>query len=232
MTPEELQRWTECKERIAACHDCLDRWSPRIEQPLGVGEVPDPRCPVSILFVGVAPPPLGKDDDDEVGHFYSNPCDRLRLGLFHVLDSLFKTYMTHRNRDSRESGTAAFLDAGFFFVHAAKVRPCRGRSAPTRRIMRFCAQQHLAEEISVLQPQGICFLGATNAAPAAEAVFQRQVGEMPEQGEIRTVDGNKEWRGWVVATVQPVRGTKEGRNRVRAAKTIEQLRDVLAKTGR
>ena len=230
MTPEELERWTACKARIAACHECLDRWSPRIERPLGVGEVPDPHFPVSILFVGVAPPPLGKDDDDEVGHFYSNPCDRLRLGFFNVLDRVFKTDMTQRNRDSRGDGTAAFVNAGFFFVHAAKVRPCRGRSAPTRRIMRFCARQHLAEEIALLRPQGICFLGTTNAAPAAEAVLKRQVGEIPEQGEILASDGAKQWRGWVVATVQPVRGTKEGRNRERAAKTIELMRDALANT--
>ncbi len=228
MRPEELQRWTACKHRIAACHECLDRWSSRVEHPLGVDEIPNPCPDVSILFVGVAPPPLGTDDDDEVGHFYSNPCDRLRLGLFHVLDRVFKTEMTKRNRVSREAGTTAFLDAGFFFLHAAKVRPCRGRLAPTRRIMRFCAKQHLPDEITLLQPRGICFLGATNAAPAAEAVFRHRIGEVPEQGEIRSANGTDAWRGWVVATVQPVRGTKEGRNRERAARSIEQLRNTLA----
>lgn len=232
MTPEELQRWIECKQRIAACHECVDRWPSRVEHPLGVDEVPNPHRDVSILFVGVAPPPVGSDDDDEVGHFYSNACDRLRLGVFQVLDRIFTTDMTKRNRDSREAGTTAFIDTGFFFLHAAKVRPCRGRLAPTRRIMRFCAQQHLAEEICLLQPHGICFLGATNAAPAAEAVFRRRIGERPEQGEIRAADGNEVWRGWVVATVQPVRGTKEGRNRERATKAIEELRDALANTER
>lgn len=139
--------------------------------------------------------------------------------------------MTKRNRVSREDGTTAFLDAGFFFLHAAKVRPCRGRLAPTRRIMRDCAQQHLPAEISLLQPDGLCFLGATNAAPAAAAVFGHRIGEVPEQGEIHSADTIGAWRGWVVATVQPVRGTKEGRNRERAGRTIEQLRDAIATAG-
>jgi hypothetical protein len=98
--------------------------------------------------------------------------------------------------------------------------------------MRFCAQEHLAEEISILRPQGICFLGTTNAAPAAEAVFQRQIGEVPQGSEIPAADGKTGWRGWVVATVQPVRGTKEGRNRERAAEAIEHLRGALADPGR
>jgi hypothetical protein len=29
-----------------------------------------------------------------------------------------------------EAGTAAFLKAGLFFLHAAKVRPVRGRLSP------------------------------------------------------------------------------------------------------
>ena len=228
MRPDLLHRWAACKERIATCHECLDRWPSRVEQPLGVNEVPNPRRDVSILFVGVAPPPLGRDDDDEVGHFYSNSCDRLRLGLFHVIDRVFQTDITNQNSVSRDSGTMAFLDAGLFFLHAAKVRPCRGRLAPTRRVMRFCAQQHLRNEVALLQPRGICFLGATNAAPAAAAIFGRPIGEVPEQGEIRGKDETERWRGLVVVTVQPVRGTKEGRNRERAAKTVEQLRDALA----
>jgi uracil-DNA glycosylase len=226
MASEELQGWIACKEQIATCHECIDRWPLHVENPLSVEEVPNPPRDVSILFVGVAPPPLGSADDDEVGHFYSNPCDRLRLGLFHILDQIFKTEMTQRNRVSREAGTSAFLDGGFFFLHAAKVRPCRGRLAPTRRIMRFCAQHHLPDEIALLQPHAICFLGATNAAPAAETVFRHHIGEVPEQGVIRRADGTQAWRGWVAVTVQPVRGTKESRNRDRAAKSIEQLRKL------
>ena len=228
MNPEELRRWAECKERIASCHECLNHWSPRIEAPIGTKEVPNPKPPISILFVGVAPPPHGKDEDEDVGHFYSNPCDRLRVGLFHVIDRTYKTNLTKQNRDSREAGTTAFLDAGFFFLHAAKVRPCRGHSAPTVRIIRFCARLHLVEEICLLKPHGVCFLGTSYAAPAAEAIFGFPLGDDPKEVEIACADQKEGWRGLAVATVQPVRGTKEGRNRERTSKVIEGLRSGLA----
>lgn len=225
---EQLQIWTALKKRVAACHECIDRWPSRVEPPLLANEIPDPRRDISILFVGVAPPPIGCEDDDDVGHFYSNPSDRLRLGLFNVLDHLFESNITRQNRVSCDAGTAAFLDAGFFFVHSAKVRPCGGRLAPDREIMRFCAKQHLVQEIPILSPKAICFLGATNAAPAANAVFRRRIGELPEQVEIPGGNGINGWRGWVAVTVQPVRGTKQGSNRDRTAKVIDHLWHLIA----
>lgn len=140
---------------------------------------------------------------------------------------MFDTDLNRQNRVSREAGTRAFLEGGFFFVHAAKMHPCRGRLAPDRKIIRFCAKQHLAHEILLLRPKAVCFLGATNATPAAESVFRRRIGETPEPGEITGDDEIEEGRGWVAATVQPVRGTKEGRNWERAAKVIRQLKDHL-----
>jgi len=225
---QRLQLWAASKQRIAACHECLNRWPSKVEHPLLADEIPNPCRDIGILFVGVAPPPIGRENDADLGHFYSNPRDRLRLGLFHVLDHLFvECDLAQKNRLSCEAGTAAFIDAGFFFVHSAKVRPSGGRLAPDREIMRFCAKQHLAQEIPVLRPRAICFLGATNAAPAANAVFQHQIGEAPEKGEIRGEDGINCWRGWVAVTVQPVRGTKEGSNRERAAKVIDRLRHLI-----
>jgi uracil-DNA glycosylase len=93
--------------------------------------------------------------------------------------------------------------------------------------MRFCAKQHLEREILLLRPKAVCFLGATNASPAAESIFRHAIGETPETGEIRD-DGNEEWRGWVAVTVQPVRGTKEGPNRERAARVIARLKDLMS----
>ena len=94
--------------------------------------------------------------------------------------------------------------------------------------MRFCAVRHLVDEIELVQPRAICFLGVTNAGPAAESVFQRLIGEAPERAEIRRPDGTRGWEGWTSVTVQPVRGTKEdGRNRERVAKVIERLRDLV-----
>jgi uracil-DNA glycosylase len=85
----------------------------------------------------------------------------------------------------------AFLNAGLFFVRAAKVRPVRGRLSPDRSTMRFCATRHLVEEIELLQPKAICFLGATKAKSEAEVVFQRVIGEVPEQAEVRLPNGTK-----------------------------------------
>src|SRR5713226_905351 len=224
---DRLELWAACKQRIATCPECLDRWPSRVEATLGVDEVPDPPAAIAFLFVGVAPPPVGSDEDDEPGHFYSDPCDRLRLGLFHVVDRVLATDLTQLNRVSREAGTTAFLNAGLFFLHAAKVRPVRGRLSPDRSTMRFCAKRHLVDEIELLQPKAICFLGATKAGPAAETIFQRAIGEAPEQGEIRRHDGTKAWSGWAAVTVQPLRGTKDGRNRERVAKVVERLRDLI-----
>ena len=93
--------------------------------------------------------------------------------------------------------------------------------------MRFCATQHLATEIPLLRPKGICFLG-TNAAFAAEAVFERRIEETPVLVEIGGKDAIKDWRGWIAVTVQPVRGTKEGSNRLRAAKVISRIHSLIA----
>ena len=232
LTPEErLALWVGCKQRIATCRECLERWPSRVEQTLSAGEVPDPPSAIAFLFVGVAPPPIGSDEDDEPGHFYSDPCDRLRLGLFHVIDRVLPADLIQRNRISRDAGTTAFLDAGLFFLHAAKVRPVRGRPSPDRSTMRFCAQRHLVEEIELLKPKAICFLGATKAGPAAETIFRRDIGETPEKLELHRPDGAKGWSGWVAVTVQPLRGTKEGRNRERVAQVVARLRDLLKAPG-
>lgn len=222
-----VELWVACKQRIESCRQCLDRWPSRVEATLGVDEVSDPPSSIFFLFVGVAPPPIGSDEDDEPGHFYSDPCDRLRLGLFYVVDRVLATKLTQQNRVSLEAGTMGFLNAGLFFLHAAKVRPVRGRLSPDRSTMRFCATRHLIEEIELLQPSAICFLGATMAGPAAEAVFQRVIGEVPEKAEVRRPNGTKVWSGWAAVTVQPLRGTKESRNRERVAGVVERIRDLL-----
>lgn len=165
--------------------------------------------------------------DDESGHFYSDPCDRLRLGLFHVLDHILAADFTQKNRVSREAGTKAFLDAGFFFVHAAKVRPVRGKLSPDRSTMQFCAQRHLVDEIELLQPKVVCFLGSRKAGPAAHAIFKRDICEVPEEAEIFRPDGTKVWCGLVAVTVQPLRGTKDGPNRERVKRVLGRLHNLL-----
>jgi hypothetical protein len=93
--------------------------------------------------------------------------------------------------------------------------------------MRFCAARHLVDEIEPLQPKAVCVLGATRAGPAAETVFRGAIGDEPQKAAVRRADGAKVWEGWAAVTVQPLRGTKEGKNRDRVARVVERLRDVL-----
>jgi hypothetical protein len=93
--------------------------------------------------------------------------------------------------------------------------------------MRFCARTHLALEILLLRPRGICFLGATNAAPAAESIFGKRIGEVATWGEIEARGDLEAWSGWVVSTVQPVHGTRQGPNEVRTGKAIRNLQGQI-----
>lgn len=65
---EQLRLWTASRLDIASCRKCLDRWPSRIDQTLRADEIPNPSREISILFVGVAPPPLGRKDSHEAGH--------------------------------------------------------------------------------------------------------------------------------------------------------------------
>lgn len=135
---DQLKAWAASKEVISACRECIKLWPSRIEHPLLATEVQDPRRSINVLFVGVAPPTISKDGD--LGHFYSNRDDRLRRGLFWVLDRLFGSDLIALNKVDLSAGTIAFLDAGFFFVHSAKVAAVMGKLAPDRDIIRFCAK--------------------------------------------------------------------------------------------
>lgn len=223
---DQLARWQASKARIARCTDCQAHGS--VGRALTAEEIPDPIRGISILFVGVAPPPAGVDDGDG-GHFYTNVCDRLRIGLFRVLDRVFGCRLLLANQSGRDAGTKAFLDEGFFFVHAAKVPPLGGRLTPNRTVMRECAKQHLAEEIRILQARAVCFLGATNARPAAAAVFGAEISDEPAIQSLPRVRDLDAWRGWASLTVQPVRGTKErGDNIERVITAVKLVKTRLA----
>lgn len=214
ITDAQLQKWQKCKEDTANCAECVGRWPRDVKAPLDARELPDPVSPIKILFVGVAPTPT--NGRNKGTHFYSNKDDQLRVGLFKVLDKLDGTDFTNRNRSSAEAGTSTFLKAGFFFVHAAKVRPI-GRPAPRSEIVCFCARRHLQAEIPVLAPEAVCFLGR-KAGAAAKKVLGSGVSEEPIQVMIQG------WNGAVAIALQPVRGTRAGKNSDRTATTIKKLR--------
>lgn len=192
-------KWEALQIKIAECTACLDRWKGQVANPLQLGEIPAPSGRIKILFVGVAPTPLkGKNQG---AHFYTSRGDSLRIGLFKVLDDLLERNFVETNRRSKDAAEAAFHAAGFFFVHGAKVRPVK-KSAPPRKAIRFCARQHLLEEIQLLQPEAVCFLGANNAAPAGESVFDQPLTGVPVMCHIGG------WAGWVVLAPQPIRAGK------------------------
>jgi hypothetical protein len=142
-----------------------------------------------------------------------------------VVDRVLETKLIQQNRIGLETGTIAFRNAGLFFIHAAKVQPVRGKLSPDRSTMRFCAQHHFVDEIALLQPRAICFLGR-KAGVAAETVLGDAIGEVPQKAAIQR-NGQKVWEGWAAVTVQPLRGTKKGKGRERVARVIEKIRDVL-----
>jgi hypothetical protein len=104
---------------------------------------------------------------------------------------------------SKRSGNRAFHALGFFFVHAAKVRPV-AKSSPSHSVMSFCAGHYLAQEIKTLKPPVVCFLGATNATPAAVALF----GERVHTATNASLGSS--WHGTVILAPQPVRAGKAG----------------------
>lgn len=191
----DLNEWAQIQAEIATCQECCGSWSADVSMPLAVGEIPPPPRRIDILFVGVAP--TRRDGRSRGTHFYSESSDALRRGLFSLLtESEFGLALEDRGlRD----GNAAFHDAGFFFVHASKIRPLQN-DAPPQDTISYCARRHLAAEIQVLRPRGICFLGRNHLSHVVEALFGQPIGATPTPVRLGT------WSGLVAVTHQPVRG--------------------------
>jgi hypothetical protein len=120
-----------------------------VECPPGILYPPGvtPPSPLRILFIGVAPPKQAR-------HFYTDPKDKLRLGLFRSLP----------NSVAPLTSIPDFLARGFFLVHTAKC-PIRGTTKPNLDVSRYCSRRFLAREIASLRPAAICGLSANIAYP-------------------------------------------------------------------
>lgn len=212
-----LRRWLELQEQIEVCKVCLDKEPHEISTPLCRDEIPLPPTRISVLFVGVAPTRLaGKSRGT---HFYSNQKDLLRTGLFRALDrSSFKTDLVKVNERSRGEANHAFHQAGFFFVHAGKVRPTK-RDAPPTSVLKTCAMVHLLAEIPLLQPEVVCLLGNTpgHLPDVARVLFNTQIGDVPEPASLDS------WTGLATVTTQPRRGGVP-----RAQRTLEAVWQALS----
>lgn len=142
--------WRELQADVAGCTRCnRDVREVRVDCPPGLlyPQGIEPPGSIRILFVGVAPPENGR-------HFYTDPSDNLRRGLFDVLEQLRRPCRT----------VEGFITRGFFLVHTAKCA-IRGTAKPDLRVSRFCASTHLRREIECLVPDGLCFLSKNIAFP-------------------------------------------------------------------
>ena len=150
--------WPDIQDSVRRCTVCRTTL-PRIRVacPPGLLYPPgiEPPTALRVLFVGVAPPETGR-------HFYTDPSDNLRRGLFDILREL------HRPCDS----VSDFIGRGFFLVHTAKCA-IRETTKPSLRVSKLCSSTHLYREIECLAPDGLCFLSKNIGFPVASALLAR-----------------------------------------------------------
>jgi hypothetical protein len=165
--------WLNLQDGVKRCSRCKTELATiGVECPPGILYPPgiEPPDSVRVLFVGVAPPETGR-------HFYTDPTDNLRRGLFDVLRQL--------NRPCRD--LADFIWRGFFLVHTAKCA-IRGTTEPDLRVSKFCASTHLCKEIECLAPDSLCFLSKNVGFPLAADLSQRwDAGQRLSFGELTTI---------------------------------------------
>jgi uracil-DNA glycosylase len=139
--------WNELEGEIKRCRKCSENGLSRVR-------CPDVRVPtlepqdVKLLFISEAPPL------NTQFYFYNeNSNDRLRNRLFSIL----------RDMDFEISTIQDFDDAGFFLLPSVKCPSARDgcNIAPSGRVIKLCAGQHLKREIECIKPDGVCLLGRT-----------------------------------------------------------------------
>lgn len=116
--------WAQLQADVAGCTRChAELPDVHVECPPGVlyPQGIQPPVPVRVLFVGAAPPENGR-------HFYTDPSDNLRRGLFDVLELLGRPCHT----------VNTFIERGFFLVHTAKCA-IRGTTKPDLGVSKLCA---------------------------------------------------------------------------------------------
>jgi hypothetical protein len=183
--------WNQLQDQVARCTSCSTEFPDKnVECPPGklyptATDIPDP---LQILFVGVAPPRHGE-------HFYSDPKDRLALGLFKILSEL----------DRPCSNIEEFLGQGFFLTHTAKC-PLQGTWKPSKPVSMFCSSRFLTREIQILQPAAVCWLSKNVGYPVATSLVKTWDNKIElEFGQVvpvRVADQQLH----VLATVWPGRG--------------------------
>ena len=142
--------WEGIQTEVTSCVACRSAITAvSVDCPPGLLYPSDvvPPDPIRILFIGVAPPQRGR-------HFYTEARDKLRLGLFRVLDAL----------DIRLTSIPDFLGRGFFLVHTAKCG-IAATHKPNLDVSTACSRRFLTREIALLHPLAICGLSANVVHP-------------------------------------------------------------------
>ncbi len=141
------RNWKELQKEIRQCTKCQ-------ENGLSAVKCPDVRVPsvephnVRLLFISEAPPLKTQF------YFYNEDSnDRLRNRLFGILRDVGYEIRTIGDFDA----------AGFFLVPTVKCPSARDgcNTAPSGRVIKRCAAQHLKREIECIMPNGIVLLGRT-----------------------------------------------------------------------
>ena len=210
----DADSWLELCWRVEQCYDCVAMAPHAVTRPLKRGEVPHPPASTRMLFVGVAP--TAQKGLNGGAHFYSSPTDALRKGLFRVLDRLLESHLVEANDRGLSEGTRRFIDLGYFFLHAAKVRPFYD-DAPPPVVLKRCALAHLGPELCFLAPLAVCFLGKNNLGIVARQLFGTELSATPERTSIGS------WHGWAAIAPQPIRGWDNETERI--------IRDLDAAVG-
>ena len=144
---------------IGQCELCRKRF-PEIAVNCPPGRIPPegpPPNPVRVLFIGVAPPEKGR-------HFYTDPQDNLRRGLFRVLKELGRPCDGFDDLDF-----TPFLNNHFFLLHTAKCA-IRATTRPSLPVSQFCASHHLKREIETLLPEAVCWLSSNVGHPVCQSL--------------------------------------------------------------
>jgi hypothetical protein len=97
------------------------------------------------------------------------------------------------NARTAEAFPNGFRERGFYFVHAIKCfsRAALPREAAARReLVRVCAQAHLGEDLTYLQPERVCLLGEVPRNALAQVCPDLHLDTPAKQGYAQTVQLN------------------------------------------
>lgn len=135
--------WQEIQDAICQCNKC--EGDPRVECNIRQ-QTAEPRLPVRLLVIGIAPPYDSKVTGKTKAKSATNDSD----------DNLRK--FIERSLDLRWDELA---ERGFALIHSVKcaIRPKDRHQNPPLRVVTKCVPPHFAQEFGMLRPSVVMTLG-------------------------------------------------------------------------